>query len=126
MTPEVVFYKEPQGHAPVLEWLRQLRRTNCAAYAACAAAILMLALLGHNLRRPMADLLRDGIYELRITRASVQYRIRYSFHGENLALLDHDQLEKEPPPESGLERALRRKQAFEADPEAHTYFELET
>ena len=36
--------------------------------------------LGYELRRPEADLLRDGIYELRVSINHVQYRILYSFH----------------------------------------------
>jgi hypothetical protein len=33
------------------------------------------------LRRPHADYLEDGIYELRWRNGTVQYRILYFFHG---------------------------------------------
>jgi Gp49-like protein DUF891 len=36
--------------------------------------------LGNGLRRPEADFLRDGVYELRVSLNHVQYRILYSFH----------------------------------------------
>jgi len=45
--------------------------------------------LGHELRRPEADLLRDGIYELRARLGTVNYRILYFFHGRNVAVLAH-------------------------------------
>jgi hypothetical protein len=45
--------------------------------------------LGYDLRRPEADLLRDGAYELRVRLNRVQYRILYSFHTE----LDADRSE---------------------------------
>jgi hypothetical protein len=35
----VVFYREPKGEAPVLDWLRELRKTNQHAYETCVAAI---------------------------------------------------------------------------------------
>jgi hypothetical protein len=36
--------------------------------------------LGHELRRPEADFLRDGVYELRISLNHIQYRLLYCFH----------------------------------------------
>ena len=42
--------------------------------------------LGHELRRPEADLLRDNIYELRIGLQGINYRILYFFHGKQAAL----------------------------------------
>jgi phage-related protein len=83
----VVFYREPKGEVPVLEWLAKLRKTNQRAYASCVAAVEHLATSGHELRRPLADLLRDGIYELRIRKGRVHYRILYFFHGRDLAIL---------------------------------------
>lgn len=64
----VVFYRELGGEAPVLEWLVKLRRKDQRAYASCVAALERLAAFGHELRRPLTDLLRDGIHELRIRK----------------------------------------------------------
>jgi phage-related protein len=36
--------------------------------------------VGHELRRPEADFLRDGIYEIRVSLQGVHYRILYFFH----------------------------------------------
>ena len=45
------------------------------------AVIRWLALFGHELRRPKADFLRDGIYELRAREGRANYRVLYFFHG---------------------------------------------
>ena len=120
---EIVFYREVGGEVPVLDWLKGLRRSDRKAYEGCVAAIERLAQFGHDLRRPTADFLRDGIYELRIKRGHVNYRILYFFEGRNLAVLGHALTKEDKIPEADLERALRRKKAFGADPGAHSYYE---
>jgi len=116
----VVFYQETAGSAPVLEWLDTLPPK---AQDKCRVKIERLQALGHELRRPEADFLRDGIHELRIGLQGVNYRILYFFNGKIAAVLAHG-LEKErvvPPRE--IDEAIRRKQRFEQDPGAHTYQE---
>ena len=71
----------------MVEWLRELRRTDGKIYAKCVAAIERLAELGHELRRPLADYLQDGIYERRPKSGHVNYRMLYFFHGRHLAVL---------------------------------------
>jgi hypothetical protein len=58
----VVFFQEASGVCPVLDWLLELRATNPKAWANCRAKVELLAQFGHELRRPAADILRDGIY----------------------------------------------------------------
>ena len=82
----VVFYREPGGSAPVLEWLDGLPPN---AQDKCLVKIERLRDLGHELRRPEADLLRDGIYELRVGLQGLNYRILYFFHGRAAAVLAH-------------------------------------
>ncbi len=53
---DVVSYKEARG-APVLDWLKGLRRSDRKAYEGCVAAIERLAQFGYELRRPTADFL---------------------------------------------------------------------
>jgi phage-related protein len=121
----VVFYQEDRNDVPVLDWLKQLRRSDQHAYESCVAAIARLADLGHELRRPLADILRDGIHELRIRKGRVNYRILYFFHGRNLAILDHALTKEERVPKADIERAIRRKKSFESSPSAHSYAEEE-
>ena len=120
---EVVFYQEGEGDVPVLSWLQTLRRTDQRGYEALVAAIERLAHAGHELRRPLADFLRDGVYELRVRKGRVNYRILYFFHGRNLAILGHALTKRDKVPAADIERAIRRKKAFDADPETHYYWE---
>jgi ribosome-binding protein aMBF1 (putative translation factor) len=85
----VFFYQDEDGRAPVVEWLKTPRREDRKAYAKCVARIRRLAEAGHELRRPEADYLRDGLYELRARHGRVNYRILYFFHGQQVALLAH-------------------------------------
>ena len=118
---EVIFYRDDRGEAPVVEWLRELRRMDKKAYAKCNARIQVLAQLGHELRRPMADYLRDGIHELRIRQGHVNFRILYFFHGQAVAILAHGLTKEDEVPNADIERAIQRKEAFAKDPAKHTY-----
>lgn len=122
----VVFYQDEKGDALVLAWLKTLLKQDRKGYANCVARIQQLASTGHELRRPAADYLRDGVYELRAKHIQVQYRILYFFHGQNVAILAHALIkEGNQVPVTEIERAIRRKEQFEANPEAHTYEEIE-
>lgn len=121
----VVFYQERPGHVPVLVWLRALGRQDARAYWKCLVALERLAQLGHELRRPSADYLRDGIYELRVTCGRVNYRMLYFFHGRSVAILA-DALTKEGRvPAESIDRAPQRKRRYEQAPDKHTYVEEE-
>ena len=85
----VVFYQEKNGEAPVMDWLKNLRQSDAKAFIKCRAALARLALLGHELRRPEADYLRDGIYELRVRLGSVNYRLLYFFHQRTVSVVAH-------------------------------------
>ncbi len=75
---EVVFYRYDDGSVPVLDWLGGLPPK---ARLKCLVRIERLRELGNDLRRPEADFLRDGVYELRVSLNHVQYRILY-YHGK--------------------------------------------
>jgi phage-related protein len=68
----------------VLEWLDEL---PAKAQAKCRIRLERLRELGHQLRRPEADYLRDGIHELRIRLRRINYRMLYFFHGTTVAVL---------------------------------------
>ena len=120
---EVFFFRDTDDRAPVVEWLEALRNENRKAWASCRVRIEMLRQFGHELRRPTADFLRDGIYELRAKQGHVQYRILYFFHGRNVAILAHSLTKEDEIPVVDIERALKRKRLFEANPQRHTYEE---
>ena len=117
----VGFYQEADGEAPVVNWLREILRTNEKAWSNCRARIELLAQSGHELRRPAADYLRDGIYELRAKQGHVQYRLLYFFHGRQVAILAHSLTKEDKIPVVEIERAIKRKKLFESNPKEHTY-----
>ncbi len=74
---EVLFYQESDAVVLVDQWLNRLPpkvQDKCGAY------LSQLEEYGHELRRPVADYLRDGIYELRPSFQGVHYRILYFFY----------------------------------------------
>lgn len=122
---EVVFYREDDD-VPVLAWLEDLLRTDRKAFAKCRARIDLLEQEGHQLRRPVADYLRDGIYELRSRQGTVQHRILYFFHGGHCAVLAHAIVKPGAAvPPKAIDLALARKKKFVQNPKAHTYEEDE-
>jgi hypothetical protein len=119
----VLFFQEAAGNVPVVEWIRELRRRDGKVYAKCVAAIERLAELGHELRRPLAEYLRDGIYELRPKSGHVNYRILYFFHGQNVAVLASGLTKEREVPPGEIDRAIARKRVFETVPNGHSYEE---
>ena len=77
---KVVFYREDDATVPLLEWFDRL---PTRAQDKCRLKIERLEELGHELRRPEADYLRDGVYELRVSLQGVHYRM-LSFFMERL------------------------------------------
>jgi hypothetical protein len=82
-----------------------------------------LSELEHELRRPEADLLRNGIYELRVGWEGMNSLILYFFQGRIAAVLAHGIIKEREVPAKEIERALKRKRLFEQDPDGHTYRE---
>jgi hypothetical protein len=117
---KVVFYKEDDGSVPILEWIDSLQER---ALDKCRVRIERLEEMGHELRRPEADLLRDGIYELRVGLQHVNYRMLYFFHGRTAAVISHGLVKEAAVSPKEIERALERKRKFEANPKAHTHEE---
>ncbi|MCW5962490.1 MAG: type II toxin-antitoxin system RelE/ParE family toxin [Bryobacterales bacterium] len=90
----------------------------------CFLRLERLRDMGHELRRPEADLLRDGIYELRASLRGVHYRILYFFHRDIAAVVSHGIVKERVVPSPEIERAIKRKQSYESAPSRHTYQEV--
>jgi phage-related protein len=120
---QLIFFKDEDGAVPVRDWLRQLQQRNRRAFAKCVVRLRRLAELGHELRRPEADLLRDGVYELRARDGRVNYRILYFFHGRNIAILANALTKEDKLRNAEMNRALRRKAMYESDPSAYSFEE---
>ncbi len=66
--------------------------------------------LGHELRRPEADYLREGIYELRAKYQRVNYRILYFFAGRQAVVVTHGILKQVAAvPAKEIDLAIRRR-----------------
>jgi|SRR3989338_99058 len=78
----VYFFVDKDGHKPVKEFIHSLTRKE---QAKVYAYIAELKKQGNNLRRPMADYLENGIYELR----PKDNRIFYFFYLRDRAILVH-------------------------------------
>jgi phage-related protein len=120
-TTRLIFFREADGTAPAVEWLTKLRRENARAFAKCRVRLARLAEMGHELRRPEADYLRDDIYELRSRLGTVNYRVLYFFHGRNVAIVSHGFTKEDEVPSREIAAAIKRKAAFLAAPAKHTY-----
>src|SRR5438067_13018164 len=71
----VIYYAEKNA-SPFLQWTdSQQEKVQDKIFDAVAR----LEELGHELRRPEAEYLRDDIYELRIKKGHVNYRPLYFF-----------------------------------------------
>ena len=116
---EVIVFMESDGSAPFLNWLDEL---SPKVQDKCKVRLERLRDLGHELRRPDAAFLRDGIHELRVRWGNAHYRMLYFFHG-NLAVISHGLTKEDVVPNTEIDRAVNRKLRFEKDPKAHTYGE---
>lgn len=108
MLTGVYYFKDEDGHKPVKAFIDSLPdREQAKIYAYIAE----LKAQGHNLRRPMAGYLRDGIYELRPR----DNRIFYFFYLRDRAVLVHAiKKHVRKIPESDLKLCVKRKLAIEA------------
>ena len=117
----VVLYRDADGTVPLLDWFQAL---ESKARAKCWVRLERLAELGHELRRPEADFLQDGIYELRAKHSGVNYRMLYFFHGRSIVVITHGfSKQRAQVPRREIALAIRRRSAFEEDPETHTHEE---
>lgn len=116
---EVFFFREPKENSvPLLEWLDGL---PSKVQGKCTERIDRLGELGHELRRPEADFLRDGIYELRASYQGVHYRMLYFFARRAVVVVSHGLTKEREVPPREIETAIERKKSVEANFEQFTF-----
>ena len=81
---QLLYYVKQDGTKPVEEFIKKLSTTERAK---TFAFIEHLKEKGPNLYRPYADLLEDGIHELRIKLTGEQLRILYFFCYKDIIIL---------------------------------------
>jgi len=102
------------------DWLDDLEKNEPKVYAKCLARVLELSEQGSQMRRPHADYLRDGIYELRASCGGIHYRILYFYFGKNAAVLSHGLIKERVIPPKEIERANSRMTLVKNDPNKYT------
>ena len=117
----VVIYRAGDGSSPFVDWFGDL---PAKAKDKVMVRLRRLRELGHELRRPEADYLRDEIYELRTSFRGAHYRVLYFFHGNVAAIVAHGLTKERQVPNRDIDIAIRRKLEFEANPENHTKEEI--
>ncbi|MFZ5864308.1 MAG: type II toxin-antitoxin system RelE/ParE family toxin [Thermodesulfobacteriota bacterium] len=117
-TVELILYKEEDNTVPVISWLRSLPRKPRDK---CIVKMERLRDHGHELRRPEADYLRDGIYELRVRFGTVNYRLLYFFYGTAAVVISHGVIKDDKVPAGDINKAVDRKSRFERNPLLHAF-----
>lgn len=102
----------------MVEWIEGLPKKPREK---CFEWIERLMTFGHELHRPYADSLRDGIHELRVRFQNVNYRMLYFFHGKTVAVITHGLIKEKRVPDKEIDKAVELKKEFEANPESHTF-----
>jgi phage-related protein len=116
---EVFFFRDPKdGSVPLLEWLDRL---SPKVQAKCTQRIDRLGEMGHELRRPEADFLREGIHELRASYQGVHFRMLYFFAGKAVVVVSHGLTKEREVPPREIDVAVERKRKVEANFEKFTF-----
>lgn len=113
---DVVFYVE-RGHCPAWEWLAAITPEGRAK---CVRVLLLLAEEGFGLRRPYADFVLPGLYELRTKHRGLNLRLLFFFHRRTVVVIVGGFVKQQSQiPLAELRSALDRRTRFESDPAAH-------
>ena len=116
---EVVLFMEDDSTVPLYEWLdKQPEKVQVKLME----RVERLEEKGYEMRRPLADILRDKIYELRVGFNSKHYRILYFFCLDR-AVLSHGLLKERIVPNKEIDLAIKRREKYKKDPKRHTYVE---
>jgi len=114
----VFYFQEDECTVPLIRWLDGI---PAKAQQKCLARLQRLEELGHELRRPEADYLRDGIYELRASYLGVHYRMLYFFYGRAAVVVSHGIVKERSVPPREIDLAAKRRKTFEANPTKHGF-----
>ena len=115
----IAIFADVDGSCPLLTWMDDLPEK---VQLKCVVRIERLSEQGHELRRPEADTLRDGISELRFRAGRVHYRVLYFFH-EQQAVLTHGLTKEGRVPDKEIDLAIDRMGRYKSNPDRHTHKE---
>lgn len=104
----VIYYETKTGKCPVQGFINSRKEKN---QVKIINQIELLEDFGPQLPRPYADLLQDGIHELRIKLSGNQFRVLYFFIYRNYIVLTHafnKTTSKVPKPEIKKAKSARK------------------
>jgi phage-related protein len=109
---DIEHYVTSTGKRPIIEFFSKLNKTTELPFV--LHDIELLAELGNEAERPLACLLRDGIYELRTRIIKKQFRILYFFFYDEKIILSHGILKREDRKamQKSIDLALERKKDY--------------
>lgn len=107
MPLNICYFVDERGQKPVKEFIDSL---SCKEQAKVMAYLVELRQQGHNLRRPMADYIGDGVYELRPKDNRIFY---FFFHKDNVVLLHALRKKTDKIPKGDLALCFKRKSQVE-------------
>lgn len=83
---KIIYYEDKDGKSEVYDFIESKKESN---QSKILAYLEKLEELGPNLPRPYADILTDGIHELRIKLSGDQVRILYFFIFKKYIIMTH-------------------------------------
>jgi phage-related protein len=102
---KIIFYETKEGDCPVEKFIDSKSTNN---QAKIYAYIDQLEIKGPNLPRPYADILEDGIHELRIKLSGDQVRLLYFFVFKDFIIITNSFIKKtEKVPKSEIKKAKK-------------------
>ncbi|MEK7849237.1 MAG: type II toxin-antitoxin system RelE/ParE family toxin [Candidatus Omnitrophota bacterium] len=103
----IYYFVDERGQKPVKEFIDSLPWKE---QAKVMAYLVELWQQGHNLRRPMSDYLKEGIYELRPKDNRIFY---FFFHKDSIVLLHASRKRTDKIPPRDLTLCFKRKSQVE-------------
>jgi len=100
---EIEFYESANGDCPAREFLVSLNKKDELPYV--KRAIDHLQEFGNQLRRPQADYLEYGIFELRISVKRKQIRLLYFYFYQDKIVISHGLRKEAKVKTSDIEKA---------------------
>lgn len=84
---KLIYYTDSEGRCPVEHFIAEL--PSATEKGRIMAMLRLLEEVGIHLHRPYADLLEDGIHELRMKVSGMRYRVLYFFWQRNRIVITH-------------------------------------
>ncbi len=106
----IEFYEKETGRCPTQEFLDTLSEEELVFIE---NAFKRLRKHGNQLKRPYIDILKNGIWELRVQTHHARYRFLFFFYHGNMIIVTHGIVKKsQKVPSSEIEKAIEFKKHY--------------